>query len=197
MNRTVALLLALLPCLFGCSTTVVYRPADKADAAEFNRDLLDIYPGDIRQDPNLYTNVGVGWAGIIKSSKAVVAPDGTIHATATFDHRFYDWQQEKGLSVSGQGVNVSPRGEGLFQTEAVYRPNEPGAGIANVEKKLSVGNLAIVYGVPETVADGTIVLKYRYIRVLEPGDFSISEYDYGRFGTPVRYLGDTSPQPFF
>jgi hypothetical protein len=197
MNRTAALLLALLPCLFGCTTTVVYRPADKADAAEFARDLVDVYPGDVRSDINLYTNVGVGWAGIIKTSKATVAPDGTIHAVTTFDHRYYDWQQKTGVAASGQGISVSPRGEGIFQTETVFRPKEPGAGLAQVEKSLSTGSLAIVYGVPQTVADGTVVLKYRYIRVLEPGDFSTSEFDYGRFGGPVRYLGDTTPAPFF
>lgn len=195
MNRIAALLLAVLPCLFACTSTVVYRPADKPDAAEFDRDLVDVYPGDIRQDPNLYTNVGVGWAGIIKSCKPVVQPDGTIHAVTTLEHRYYDWQQQTGLC--GGGLSVSPRGEGLFQTDAVFRRNEPGAGVAAVQKSLAPGSLAIVYGVPETVADGTVVLKYRYIRVFAPGDFSISDFDYGRFGDPVRYLGDLSPTPYF
>ncbi len=30
-----------------------------------NSDLLDVYPGDVRRNLELYTNVGVGWAGII------------------------------------------------------------------------------------------------------------------------------------
>jgi deoxyribonuclease-4 len=92
---------------------------------------------------------------------------------------------------------VSPRGEGLFQTDAVFRRNEPGAGVAAVQKSLAPGSLAIVYGVPETVADGTVILQYRYIRVFAPGDYSISDFDYGRFGDPVRYLGDLSPTPYF
>jgi len=191
MNRFMALILAGLPCLLGCSSTVVYRPANKPDRLEFERDVLDVYPGDIRQNLDLYTNVGVGWAGIIKSTKAEGGADGMIHAVTTFEHRYYDWQEEAGL-YGGARLSVSPRGEGLFRTEAVFRRNKPGAGLSAVERFASPGSLAIVYGVPEKVEDGTVVLKYRFLRVIPPGDYSISQFDYGRFGERIRYM-DTPP----
>jgi hypothetical protein len=153
---------------------------------EFDRDLVDVYPGDIRQNPDLYTNIGVGWAGIIKSTTAVENPDGTIHALTTFEHHYYDWQPE--TSLGGSQVSVSARGEGLFSTEAVFRRNGPDASLAAVETFAKPGSLAIVYGVPEKIEDGTIILKYRFLRVIPPGSYSISQFDYGRFGEPIRYL---------
>lgn len=182
-----ALILAGLPCLLGCSSTVVYRPANKPDRLEFERDVLDVYPGDIRQNLDLYTNVGVGWAGIIKSTKAEGGADGMIHAVTTFEHRYYDWQEEAGL-YGGARLSVSPRGEGLFRTDWVLRRNEPEAGSADAESFAGPGKLAIVYGVPEKVEDGTVVLRYRFLRVVDADDYSTNKFDYGRFGEPFRYI---------
>ena len=86
---------------------------------------------------------------------------------------------------NGHGVTlfVSPRGEGLFR--AKWRMDKVGrdATAASAEKYAGPGKLALVYGVPEKVnADGTVVLKYRYLRILGADQFSTNQFDYGRFG---------------
>ena len=62
---------------------------------------------------------------------------------------------------------MSPRGEGLFRTDWVLRGNGPEAGTEAAESFASPGKLAIVYGVPEKVEDGTVVLRYRFLRVVD------------------------------
>ncbi|MGD1086062.1 MAG: hypothetical protein ABSA47_15105 [Verrucomicrobiota bacterium] len=193
MNRFTALALAVLPCLFSCSSNGIYRPASKPERLEYARDILDVYPGDIRRNPDLYTNIGVGWAGVIQSARATNGPDGLIHAVTTFEQRYFDWEQDS--HWGGARLSVSPRGEGLFRTEIVLRRAAPDADLASAEQFASPGSLAIVYGVPEAVEDGVVILKYRYLRVIPPDQYSISRFDYGRFGEPVRYLGNPPPAP--
>lgn len=193
MNRFIALILAGLPCLFGCTSTVAYHPADKPDGLEFDRDILDVYPGDIRQNLDLYTNIGVGWAGVVQTVSSRELPDGTVHSVITFEHHYYDWQEEKGLGA-GQ-VSIAPRGEGLFTTEAVFRRSGPDITLADVQNYAKPGSLAIVYGVPQKVENGMVVLKYRYLRVIPPDQFSISHFDYGRFDEPVRYMDNPAADP--
>jgi hypothetical protein len=193
MNRLTVLILAVLPCLFSCSSNGVYRPASQPERLEYARDILDVYPGDIRRNPDLYTNIGVGWAGIITAVQATNGPDGLIHAVTTFDQRYYDWEQATRWGRAR--LSVSPRGEGLFRAEIVLRRAVPDADIADAQSFASPGSLAIVYGVPESVQDGIVVLKYRYVRVIPPDQYSISQFDYGRFGEPVRYLGNPPAAP--
>jgi hypothetical protein len=195
MNRLTVLILAVLPCLLSCRSNGVYRPASKPERMEYTRDILDVYPGDIRRNPDLYTNIGVGWAGIITSVQVKDGPEGLIHAVTTFEHRYYDWEQATRWGRAR--VSVSPRGEGAFRTEVVLRRTDPDADIAAAQSFARPGSLAIVYGVPVAVEDGVVVLKYRYLRVIPPDQYAISRFDYGRFGEPVRYLGNppVAPQP--
>jgi hypothetical protein len=187
------LILAGLPCLFGCSSTVAYHPADRPDGLEFDRDIVDVYPGDIRQNLDLYTNIGVGWAGIIQSISTEPQPDGTVRSTMTFEHRYYDWQEEKWLG--GGQLSIAPRGEGLFTTEAVFRFFDSSVSPAAVKDFASPGSLAIVYGVPQKVENGIVILKYRYLRVIPPKDFTISQFDYGRFDEPIRFMENPAATP--
>jgi ribosome biogenesis protein Tsr3 len=64
------------------------------------------------------------------------------------------------------------------------------------------GKLAIVYGSPESVdEDGTIVLRYRYARIISPKHFTANEVNYGRPGEsyhPASYqprFAASSPSP--
>jgi hypothetical protein len=193
MNRVTALILAGLPLLFGCSTNEIYRPASQPERLENERCILDVYPGDIRRNLDLYTNVGVGWAGIIQKTDAEVAPDGLIHAVTTFEHHYFDWQEDRHLGRAQ--LSLSPRGEGLFRAEWVLRGTGRDADGAAAEKYASPGKLAIVYGVPERVENGTVVLKYRYLRVIGREHFNTNEFDYGRFGEPFRYIDNPPGKP--
>ncbi|MGD0410190.1 MAG: hypothetical protein ABSC18_00675 [Verrucomicrobiota bacterium] len=193
MNRLIALLLAAAPFLSGCASNVFYRPGSRPESAEMRKDMLDVYPGDIRQNPDLCAGAGVGWAGIITRTEAQPGPDGLIHAVTTFEHHYFDWQEDRRLGHIR--LNLSPRGEGLFRTEWVLRRNDPAAGKEAAESFAGPGKLAIVYGVPEKVEDGTVVLRYRFLRVVEAEDYSTNKFDYGRFGEPFRYIGHPPEKP--
>jgi len=193
MNRLIVLLLAAAPLLFGCATNVNYRAANKPEGTEIKKDSLNVYPGDVRRNLELYTNDGVGWAGIIVRTEAKMGADGLIHAVTTFEHHYFDWLEDRGFG--GAQLNVSPRGEGLFRTDWVLRGNGPEAGTEAAESFASPGKLALVYGVPEKVEDGTVVLRYRYLRVVDEDDYNTNRFDYGRFGEPFRSVDNPPAKP--
>jgi hypothetical protein len=193
MNRLIALLLAAAPFLFACASNVIYRAASKPESAEMKKDMLDVYPGDIRRNLELYTNAGVGWAGIILRTEAETGADGLIHAVTTFEHHYFDWEED--CHFGGVQLNISPRGEGLFRTDWVLRRKNAEAGGAAAESFASPGKLAIVYGVPEKVENGTVVLRYRFLRVVDADDYNTNRFDYGRFGEPFRYIDNPPGQP--
>jgi hypothetical protein len=165
-----------------------YQPATKPEQIELARDYLDVYPDDVRKDPAFHAGAGVAWAGIIRSTDAREEEGGgRIVANTVFEHHYFNWVQNN----NGRGVMlfVSPRGEGLFH--AKWRLDKIGrdATAESAEKYAGPGKLALVYGVPEKVdADGTVVLKYRYLRILGVDCFSTNTFDYGRFGEPFRAI---------
>ncbi len=193
MNRLIALLLGAVPFLFACATDVTYLAATRPENTEIIKDKLDIYPGDIRQNLDLYTNAGVGWAGIILHTDAETGKDGLIHAKTTFEHHYFNWEEDR--CFGEVQLNVSSHGEGLFCTDWVLRRNDPMAGSDAAESFASPGKLAIVYGVPEKVEDGTVVLRYRYLRVVDMDDYNIDRFDYGRFGEPFHPIDIPPAQP--
>jgi hypothetical protein len=190
MIRNFVAALFALTVLVSCASHVsrvgneAYQPVTKPEQVEFARDRLDVYPGDIRKDPAFHAGAGVAWAGIIRGTDAREEDQGgQIVADTVFEHHYFDWVQNN----DGRGVTlfVSPRGEGLFR--ARWRLDKTGrdASAESAEKYAGEGRLALVYGVPEKVdADGTVVIKYRYLRILGADHFSTNKYDYGRFGEP-------------
>ena len=193
MNRVIALFLGLAPLLFGCASGVAYRAAHLPEYTEMKSDLLDVYPGDIRRNLALYSNAGVGWAGIVVHTEASTGADGMIHARTTFEHHYFNWKEDRRF---GRGpLTLSPRGEGLFRTDWVLRGNGAVGGAEAAENFASPGKLAIVYGVPEKVEDGTVVLRYRFLRMVDEDGFNTNRLDYGRFGEPFRYIDNPPGQP--
>ena len=91
-------------------------------------------------------------------------------------------------------MNLSPRGEGPFRTAWVLR-GEGAEADAAAESFASPGKLAIVYGVPEKVEDGTVVLRYRFLRMVDVDGFNTNRFDYGRFGEPFRYIDNPPGKP--
>src|SRR5579872_2079748 len=167
MNRAIVLTFLTLPVFVACNTmnNAPYKPADKSETTEFNRDVLDAYPGDVRSNLDTYAGVGVAWAGIIQDTAVETGKDGVIHATTTLDHHYFDWQQNN--SLDGAMLNVSPRGEGAFRINWDMTLNDEDTTARDAAAYAAPGKLAIVYGVPQSVDNGTVVLRYRYLRVVD------------------------------
>jgi hypothetical protein len=165
-----------------------YQPVTEPEKIEFARDRLDVYPDDVRKEAATYIGAGVVWAGIIRSTEAREESAGCkIVADTVFEHHYFNGvQNSDGHNVT---LFVSPRGEGLFRVNWQLNKVGKDATAASAEKYAAEGKLALVYGVPEKVnADGTVVLKYRYLRILGANQFSTNTLDYGRFGERLRAI---------
>ena len=102
-------------------------------------------------------------------------------------YRYFDGEQDtEGCKVR---YDLSPRGEGLFETDWIARKVDPDADAAKAEQFGAPGKMAIVYGVPIGVEyDGVVHLKYRFVQVIDKKSYDTHVFDYGRFGQPFTYL---------
>lgn len=193
MMRQCALAVFAASFLVSCESNAPYEPANKPERIEFKRARLEVYPDDVRKDLAHYVNTPVAWVGVIRSTDAQEDDfGGRISAESVFEQHYFDWQQD--TDACGVNLLVSPRGEGAFSCHWQMRKTDNDASAYDAEKFAHAGKLAIVYGVPESVtADGTVVLKYCYLRILSRAHFSTNEVDYGRLGLePYNPIG-TSP----
>jgi hypothetical protein len=197
MIRNLALAVFAFSVLVSCVASGPYQPATRPEKIEFAHDRLDIYPDDVRNDPAAHAGAAVVWAGIIRSSDARELDQGSkIVVDSTFEHHYFDWVQDS--KGGGLLLSLSPRGEGLFRARWYLNKTVYGASAHKAEKYAGVGKLAIVYGVPEKVdTNGTVVLKYRYLRIVGADYFTTNDLDYGRLGEePPRAIpGKTNSPP--
>jgi len=187
--KSLSVLLSLGAILVaGCADpNVPYRMKTEPEQIEWSRDSLDVYPDDVRQDPTQFDHTAVAWAGIIRTSDAHEFGDGFMRINTTFEHHYFDWEQNDG--TGGPEYDLSPHGEGLFRTDWIVKKTYPDAEAVDAEKFAAPGQLAIVYGVPTGVdTNGVVQLHYRYLRIIDHDKFSTYEFDYGRFGQPFVYL---------
>jgi hypothetical protein len=176
-------ILALLAAgLTSCAVDAPYHPASRPEKIEFRNDRPDIYPDDVRKNLTYYSKVRVAWAGIIVSNVATEEDmNGKIRMETLFANHYFDWTQDE--HPHGVCLLISPRGEGSFRMRWHVDRKDPDANSDDAMKYAAPGKLALVYGTPESVDDdGTIVLRYHYIRILGPSHFTASEVDYGRLG---------------
>lgn len=165
-----------------------YEPATEPEKTEYGTDRLDVYPDQVRKDLNAYTNTPVAWVGVIRSTDARDMDAGDqISAVTVFEDHYFDWVQ---YAKHGEPeFSVSPRGEGLFRTKWTMKKTNVDSTYRNAERYAKKGQLAVVYGVPESVdPDGTVVLKYRYLRIIGADHFVTNQFDYGRAGEPFSVI---------
>jgi hypothetical protein len=159
---------------------------------EFGNDHRDVYPEDVRKDPALYAKVRMVWAGIIVSNDAMDEESGDkISMNTVFEHHYYDWRVND--SAGSKRLLISPRGEGRFRMHWEMDRRDMDATSADAMQYARPGNVAVVYGTPESVDDdGTIVMHYRYVRVFDPTRFTGKYLDYGRIGEPYHAVDVTA-----
>jgi hypothetical protein len=174
--------------LAGCAASnLPYRMHSEPESTEWWRDSLDVYPEDVRQDPAQYSHTAVAWAGVIRHSEADDFGDGYIRIRTTFEHHYFDWEQND--HTGGPEYDLSPHGEGLFKTEWLVKKVDPDASAEDAQKYAAPGKLVLIYGVPTGVdTNGVVQLRYRFLHLIDSDKYSTYEFDYGRFGQPVVYL---------
>jgi hypothetical protein len=127
------------------------------------------------------------WAGIVASNDVQnLESGGKFRLDTVLEHHYFNWKQDSCLR--GVKLPVSSRGEGMFRLRWYVHQSDPEASVDDVSQFVEPGDLAIVYGTPESVdSDGTVVLHYHYARIVRPAHFTTGGLSYGRLGEPFQY----------
>ena len=119
MVQRIVLLLLVTVSIFllcGCPGTMPgsrqYQPLPEWEAKFFAQARRDIFPQDVRQDPQHFKSTLVVWTGIIKSIEHVQY-NSSPFVQFTVEHHYFDWVEDFGLQP--ERFFVSPYGEGYFE----------------------------------------------------------------------------------
>lgn len=179
-NPTAALKLVwylLLASLSACSAaeplTRPYTPEAEWEKKLFTQARRDILPNDVKQNLEAFRTTVMVWTGI---SREIEVVDEDI--STTFEHHYWDWIED--YRGQQEVAFVSPRGEGTFVCKRSLFPTEtPDQAQQSVPQ---VGEMAIIYARPlATRTDGSLLMDCNpSFRILPPGSFSTTTWDYGR-----------------
>jgi len=159
-----------------------YQPLPKWEAKFAAEARYDVFPNDVRQDPNSFTNTLVVWTGIITKIEPVTNSSPQL-IQFTADHHYFDWIEDFGPQRSH--FFLSPRGEGAFAVRWIAESPNDQKFIA----QFAVGDMLVAYGYPTVIRTNYIGLNPTMnLRAFKPGWFSTEIFDYGRPGSPVKVL---------
>ena len=177
---------ALLLCyiiLSGCPGIVpgskLYQGLSAPEEQHLQSANKEIYPNDVRADLQKYQSTKVAWPGIVTEA-TVTEKAGRVEIRFSVEHHYYDWILD--YSIQQEKIFLSPRGEGLFTTVCIVKPDT--AQLRQFQSDTAPGNLLIVYGRPENVDEGVILLTCNFIRLFPKEWFRTDIFDYGRRGEP-------------
>jgi hypothetical protein len=143
----------------------------------------DVYPDDVRRDPQAYAGTLVAWAGVVKSSKVVQLPHGPA-LVLVVTHHYFDWIEDHGAQK--EIYLLSPRGEGDF---VIATPIElDRLEYARKEAPDHVGKMLVAVGKPdaELGTENHVVFASAAFIVFEDKPFRTDWIDYGRPGEPMK-----------
>ncbi len=173
--------------LMNCTKT--YRPQSEWEKQEFKKSNFKIYPEDVRKNLDQYLDKKVAWPGIIFETEFYENPEN-YQLVMLLEHRYYNW--EKGANKTGIQYFLSSEGEGWFQTSWYFKKDTEKSYI---RKEFSPGNLAFVYGVPDTVVEGDVILTSNYVRVIDEEKYDAEFYHYIPEGRKGDLPAKNSPSP--
>jgi hypothetical protein len=172
--------------LHGCAGAIpgsrAYTPLPKFEARFFGEAKRDVFPDDVRKQPERFKDVLVVWTGVIRSIDYF--NDGTSRvARITASHAYFDWIEDRG--IQRERFFLSPRGEGEFAV--AWRAESPPE--RQFVDQFAVGDFIVAYGKPASVRDGVVgFFPTENIRAIKPEWFRRDVLDYGRPGEPVKRL---------
>jgi hypothetical protein len=189
INRTVQLTLLLAGVALltaGCPAIAphsrAYQPLSQWEAKSAAQARRDVFPNDVRQHPDSFTNTLVAWTGVITNIEYFtnVSPR-LVRFTAA--HHYFDWIEDS--SNQRETFFLSPRGEGGFAAQWV-------AQTANDQKfvdQFAIGDMLIAYGYPSVISGNYVALNpLQSLRAVKPQWYRTDMLDYGRPGEPSKVL---------
>jgi hypothetical protein len=165
-----SLLLATALCACWAPQSKPYAPRNPDERAIFEKVRRDVFPDDVRAAPSEHRSDIVLWTGIIQEVHPADV-SGEPGVEVLIEHHYWDFVED--YSVQSAIAFLSPRGEGKFR--ASFRGASPGG-------KFAAGNMALVYGTPQRLAeDGkTVILRGAGMTALPPPLYATDVWDYGR-----------------
>jgi hypothetical protein len=168
--------LLLLLLLTGCPAayTATYEGGSDTERELLAEARRDIYPDDVRKDPETFRTTTLAWPGIVMSARP--DPSDTGMSEVVIEHHYWDWMEDH--SIQKAKAFLSPRGEGAFVCHAERRT------VPSIELKTA---MAIAYVRPVEIKDqklhATCIVRF-FPRVW----YATNVMDYGRNGEGRRFL---------
>lgn len=159
-----------------------YRPLPQWESKFYAKARHDVFPNDVRQKPDSFTNVLVVWTGVITNIEFFNDSSSRV-VRFTADHHYFDWVED--ISIQRERFFLSPRGEGRFA--AAWQAETPED--RKFVEQLAVGDMLIAYGYPSLIRSNVVGLyPTENIRSIKPQWYRTDILDYGRPGEPSKIL---------
>ena len=171
--------------LAGCPGLVpgsrAYQPLPQWEAKFYAQAKRNIFPNDVRRQPDDANSPLVVWTGIITNIE-ISSDESGRYVRFTVDHHYFDWIED--FSVQRARFFMSPRGEGAFVVTWRFES----AVDQQFVGQFSVGDMLVAYGNPRVHADRVGLSPTENLRAIKPPWFRTDVLDYGRPGEPAKIL---------
>ena len=171
-------LLTVAVAVAGCPGVAPYS-ARYAGSSDTERKLLagadrNVYPEDVRKDPEAFRKATLAWPGIVVSSGP--NPNDPVISDVVIEHHYWDWIEDH--SIQKARAFMSPRGEGQFVCHAERR------AIPSIDLRRA---MAVAYVRPVGIKDGALHAAC-IVRFFPPDWYATDVMDYGRDGQGLKVL---------
>ena len=159
-----------------------YRPLPQWESKFSAQARRDVFPNDVRQKPDGFTNTLVVWTGVITNIEYIAdPPQRMVRFYAA--HHYFDWIED--ISIQRERFFLSPRGEGAFAVQCdAQTPDDQ-----KFVDQFAVGDMLIAYGYPTVVRSNYVALNpAQNLRAIKPQWYRTNILDYGRPGEPSKIL---------
>jgi len=159
-----------------------YRPLPQWEAKFAAQARRGVFPNDVRQKPDGFTNALVAWTGVITNIEYLAAPPPRfVRFTAV--HHYFDWIED--ISIQRERFFLSPRSEGAFAVQWIAQTPDDQKFV----DQFAVGDMLIAYGYPTVVRSSYIGLNPSLnLRAIKAQWYRTDVLDYGRPGEPTKVL---------
>jgi hypothetical protein len=159
-----------------------YRPLPQWEARFSAQADRRVFPNDVRQHPDSFTNTLVAWTGIITDIEYLTNPAPRM-VRFTAAHHYFDWIED--ISIQRERFFMSPRGEGSFAVRWIAESPDDQKFV----DQFAVGDMLVAYGYPTVIRTNYVGLNPTMnLRAFKPQWFRTDILDYGRPGEPSRIL---------
>jgi hypothetical protein len=159
-----------------------YRPLPKWEKKFAEKARRDVFPKDVRQNPDKFKKTLVVWTGVITNIE-FFRDDSSRVVRFTAEHHYFDWIEDFG--IQRERFFLSPRGEGEFA--AAWRAES--ADDKKFVDQFAIDDMIIAYGYPSLIRNNVVGLfPTENLRAIKPQLYRTDIIDYGRPGEPRKVL---------